>query len=89
MSVPDRETGLPTTMLGSGPAFLLCVTFGDDSGAEASTEIFRKFVKLRIAVNLDGLLGGIANYVAVVTPGEVVLQFSLGAGIDRAVEIVG
>ena len=65
------------------------MTFGNDGGTEAGSEVVRKFVKLGIAIDLDGFFGGIANYKAVVAPGLMVFQFSLGTVVDDAVEIIG
>src|SRR5271169_72754 len=69
-------------------AFLAGVAFGDDGGSKAGTEVFRKRIELRIAVNLDGLLGGIADHVTVVAPGEMIFQFRFRAIINRAIQVV-
>ena len=43
---------------------------------------------MRVAVDLDGLLGGVADDVAVVAPLEVILQLRLRLGVDGIVEII-
>jgi hypothetical protein len=71
-----------------GTCFFL-LTLGHDGGSKAASEIFGKFVELGIAINLDGLLGGIADNVAVVAPSQVIFQFSACAGVQDAVKVVG
>jgi hypothetical protein len=70
-------------------ALFLLLALGHDGGTEAAAKIFGEFVELGIAVNLDGLLGCVAHYVAVVAPGKVVLQLNLGLLVEDAVQIVG
>ena len=65
------------------------MALGDDGGTKPGAKVFREFVELRVAVNLDGFLGGIANHVAVVAPSQMIFQFSLCALINDAVEVVG
>jgi len=65
------------------------MALGNNGRSEARSEVVREFVKLGIAVNLDGLLGGVANHVAVVAPSQMVFQFSLGAVVQDAVQVVG
>lgn len=62
---------------------------GHDRGAETGTEIVGQFIKLGIAVDLDRLASGIADDIAVVAPGEVVVEFGLSAGVQHAVEVIG
>jgi hypothetical protein len=40
---------------------------------ELGFEVFREFIELGIAVDFDGLLGGIADYIAVVAPSQVLV----------------
>jgi hypothetical protein len=68
-----------------GAALLVLLALGHDGGAEAGTEVVRQFVKLRVAVNFNGFLGGVANHVAVVAPGEVVLQLDFCRFVEDAV----
>jgi hypothetical protein len=56
-----------------------------DGGTKSGSQIVGKFVKLGVAINLNGLLGGIAYYVAVVAPSQVVFEFGLGPIIEGAV----
>src|SRR5438128_11105509 len=70
------------------PNFLLRLALGDYRGAKAGTQVFRQFVKLRIPVDFDCLLGGVAHNVAVVAPGKVIFEFGLGAVVEHAVEVV-
>jgi hypothetical protein len=44
---------------------------------------------LRIAVDLDGFFGGVANHVTVVAPSQVVFQFGFSARVNDAIEVVG
>jgi hypothetical protein len=60
-----------------------------DGRSELSLKIFREFVKLGITVDFDGLFGGIADYIAVVAPSQVLVQFSLCAGVNHAIQVVG
>ena len=73
----------------AGIGFFARMTFSYYGGTKPVPQVFRKFVELRVAVNLDGLLGGIANHVAVVAPGEMIFQFGLCAVVDDAVEVIG
>jgi hypothetical protein len=64
------------------------MALGDDGGTEPGAKIFGKFVQLGVAVDLNGLLGGIAYNVAVVAPSEMIFQFNLGALINHAIQVV-
>jgi hypothetical protein len=75
-------------MFGAG-LFFPALAFGDDGGTEAVAEVVRQFVKLGVAVNLDGLLGGVADHVAVVAPGQMVFEFALCAVVNDAVKVIG
>src|SRR5208337_869802 len=59
-----------------------------DGRTQTATQIVRQFVKLGVAVNLDGHLGCVADNVAVVAPLKMVFQLSMGLRIHRAVEVV-
>jgi len=72
-----------------GTAAFLLLAFGHDCRSQPAAEVFRQFVELGVAVNLDGLLGGIANNVAVVAPGEMIFQFELCFFVKNAVQIAG
>ena len=60
-----------------------------DRGTQAAAEVFGQFVELRVAVNLDGFLRGIANNVAVVAPGEMIFQLDLCFFVEDAVQVAG
>jgi hypothetical protein len=68
-----------------GPALLVLLALSHDGGTQPRAKIVGQFVKLGVAVNLDGLLGGIANHVAVVAPGEMVLQLGFCGFVEDAV----
>ena len=65
------------------------LAFGYNGRPEPGSEVFGKFVQLGIAVNLDGLLGGVADNVAVMAPSQMFFEFSLRGGVNHAVKIVG
>ena len=60
-----------------------------DGLVEAVSKVFWQLVKLVIAVNLDGFLGGIHHYVAFVAPMEVFIQFDPQVIADLAVQVIG
>ncbi len=66
----------------------MLLTLGHDGGAEAGAQVFGEFVKLGVAVDLNSLLGCVANHVAVMAPGEMVLQFALGLLVEDTVQVV-
>jgi hypothetical protein len=68
-----------------GPALLVLLALSHDGGTQPRAKIVGKFVKLGVAVNLNSLLGGIANHVAVVAPGEMVLQLDFCGFVEDAV----
>src|SRR5580700_7472297 len=71
------------------PAFPLLLALGQDGGTEPAAEVFRKFVELRIAVDFDGLLGCVANNVAVVAPRKMIFQLAFGFFVEDAVQVTG
>src|SRR5215471_3794978 len=73
--------------LRSAAALLLALRH--NCGTKSAAEVFRKFVELRIAVDLDGLLGCVANNVAVVAPRQMILQIGLCFFVENAVQITG
>jgi hypothetical protein len=68
-----------------GAALFLLLTLGHDGGTQAAAEVIGQFVKLGVTINLDGLFGCVANHVAVVAPGKMVLQFDFGFLVEDAV----
>jgi hypothetical protein len=65
------------------------LALGNDGGFKSGSEVVRKGVQLRIAVDFDGLLGGVAYYIAVVTPSQMIFQLCFRAGVNDAVQVVG
>src|SRR5216684_2351619 len=85
-----RPTLAPSCASGFlGARLFVCLTFGHNGAAKAVAQIVGKFAELRVAVDLDGLLGGVADNVAVVAPSQMVFQFGLGAVVKDAVQVVG
>src|SRR5271165_2899528 len=72
-----------------GAALLVLLALGHDGRSQAAAEVFGQFVELGVAVNLDGLLGCIANDIAVVAPGKMVLQLSFRFLVEDAVQVTG
>ena len=70
-----------------GPGFLARLTFGNDGTAKAGAKVFRQRIKLGVAINLDGLLGGVADHVAVMALSQVVFQFSFGAVVKDPIQV--
>jgi hypothetical protein len=65
------------------------VAFGHDGGVEAFAELGGEFVEFVVAVDGDGLAGGVEDYLAVVAGGGVGAHFFEEFGADLAVEVVG
>jgi len=63
--------------------------FGDDSGMETAANLVGKRVDLVVAVDLDGLLGSIADDVAITAPHQVLFEVRLQCLVDGAVEVIG
>jgi hypothetical protein len=62
---------------------------GHDRRAQPAAQIVGKFVKVGIAVDLDGHPRRIANDVAVVAPLKVAFQFGPGLGVHRVIKVIG
>jgi hypothetical protein len=56
---------------------------------EAGSEAFWQLIKLVIAVNFDGFLGGIHDHVAFVAPMEMLVELDFQVLADLAVKIIG
>jgi hypothetical protein len=65
--------------------FLLMLALGHDCGAESGAKVVRQFVKLGVAVDLNGLFCCIANDEAVVAPLKMLFQLGPGTSIDAIV----
>jgi len=63
----------------------LLLALGHDGGTEAAAEVFGQFVELGVAIDLNGFFGRVANYVAVVAPGKMVLQLDFCLFVEDAV----
>src|SRR5580698_6525786 len=70
-------------------ALLVLLALGHDGRTQARAEVVRQFVQLGVAIDLDRLLGGRATDIAVVAPGEMILQLDLCVLVEDAVQIVG
>jgi len=70
------------------PALPVLLTLRHDGGTEAGSEVFGQFVQLGVAINLDGLLGGIADHVTIVAPGKMVLQLDFRSLVEHSVQII-
>src|SRR5438445_6324339 len=84
----DAATGQTSESHLLRPDLFLRLALGNYCGAKAGAEVLRELVELRIPVDLDGLLGRVADNVAVVAPGKVVFEFGLGAVVEHALEVV-
>ena len=63
--------------------------FCHDGLVEFVSEGLGKFVNLVVAVDLDSLLGGIHDHVAVMAPLKMLFQFYPDCSVRSAVQIVG
>ena len=61
---------------------------GHNGLMESGPEGFRELVNLVIAVDFNGLFGGIHDHVAFPTPMEMLVQFGLEPLADGAVQVV-
>jgi hypothetical protein len=60
-----------------------------DGGVEAAAEGFGELVGLLVAIDVDGLPGGVYDHFAVVAGTEVLFDFSKEIRFDLAVEEIG
>src|ERR1039458_930389 len=60
-----------------------------DGVPQPAAQIVRKFVQMRVAINFDGHLGGVADDIAVMAPLEVVFQLRPCLGVHRVVQVIG
>ena len=81
------EKNLQSSLLGTG--FLAALALGNDGGFKSGSKVIGKGIKLGIAVNFDGFLGGVAYHVAVVAPSQMVFQFRFCAVVNDAVQVIG
>lgn len=69
--------------------FFVSGAFRHDGCLKPAAKIVGKFVELGVAIDLDGLAGGVADDVAVVAPGQMIFQFGLCPVVEGPVEVVG
>jgi hypothetical protein len=74
-----------------GVSFNVLATFAlcHDGLVEATTEGFWKLENLVITIDLDGLLGGIHDHMAFVTPMKMFVEFFSQAGVSVSIKIIG
>jgi len=77
------------TLAGSFFSGLAAAALGHNGIVEAASEALWKLIKLIIAVNLDGFLGGIHDHVAFFAPMEVLVQLDFQVLADLAIKIIG
>ena len=63
--------------------------FSDDGLVEFTAETIRKFVKLVITIDLNGLLGGVQDHVAIAAPLKMLFQLCSYFHLDSAIQIIG
>jgi len=68
---------------------LAATAFGHNGIMEAASKALWKLIKLIIAVNFDGFLGGIHHHVAFLAPMEVLVQLDFQVLANLAVKIIG
>ena len=68
---------------------LAAAAFRHNGIVEASPEALWKLIKLIIAVNFDGFLGGIHHHMAFLAPMEVLVQLDFQVLADLAIKIIG
>jgi len=71
--------------LSLGSLVFVGLAAGCDGRPELGFEVFGEFVELGIAIDLYGLLGRIADNIAVVAPSQVLFEFGFGAGVNDPV----
>ena len=68
---------------------LAAAAFRHNGIMEAGSEALWKLIKLVIAVNLDGFLGGIHHHMAFFAPMEMLIELDFQVLADLAVKIIG
>ena len=63
--------------------------FVHDRRLQAAAQILWQLVEFLVAIDFDGLAGGVADDVAVMAPRQVILKLGLGPIVQRAIEVVG
>src|SRR5271157_1523558 len=70
-------------------ALPVLLALGHDGRTQPCAEVFRQFVKLGVAIDLDGLFCGVTNHIAVVAPGKMILQLDFRRFVENAVQVIG
>jgi hypothetical protein len=86
--VPIEAKWLETGDLGGGAfraGFLSGLALGHDGCPKPGSQVFREFVELGITIDLNCLLGGVGDNVAVVAPSQVLFKLGLCTGVDYSV----
>ena len=65
------------------------LAFRHDRRSQPGSQVVGELVQFGIAVDLDGLLGRIADDEAVVAPLEMFFQLHPCSGVERVVQVVG
>jgi hypothetical protein len=68
---------------------LAATAFGHNGIVEAASKALWKLIKLIIAVDLNGFLGGIHHHMAFFAPMEVFVQLDFQVLADLAIKIIG
>jgi hypothetical protein len=68
---------------------LVATAFCHNGIMEAASETFWKLIKLIIAVNFNGFLGGVHDHMAFVAPMKVLIQLDFQVLADLAIKIIG
>src|SRR5271157_2450774 len=67
----------------------MLLALGHDGRAEPTAQVFGQFVELRVAIDLNGLLGRVTDHVAVVAPGKMILELDFRIAVENAIQIIG
>src|SRR6266576_1410236 len=54
---------------------LVLLALAHNGGTKSPTKVVGELVQLGVAIDLNGLFGGVAHHIAVVAPSQVVFQF--------------
>src|SRR4051812_10629001 len=71
-------------LFAGGGAFGLAL--GEDGGVQPGAKVVGKCIDLVVLIDLDGLLGGVTDDVAVMAPDEMFFELRLELHIHRSVE---
>jgi hypothetical protein len=83
---PSKTRLAHSGAIGASPFVLLAL--GHDGGTETRAQVIGQFVELGVAINLNRLLRGVTNHIAVVAPGKVVLQLDFCRFVEHPIQII-